>query len=277
MTDEIDVPKVGPVNKKALIGIVVGVGGFIGYRYWMAAKTNASAVSDTATDGSSVDLTSDFADGGTEPTVIGAVSPTNSYGSDTGNTTSTDTGDTSSYGFHGTTNDQWTQYATTQLEQSDTWSYTDIVTALGLYLSEKPTTPAQQQIIAAAVATSGYPPVGSHVVINAAVPTTGTSTSTGSTTTTTTTTATPTLKAPGKPTVSHITKSSATISWSAVSGAKSYVLSTDGKEHKVSGTSLNVTGYGTAGKTYNAHVRAVDSTGKMGPWSANTSFATAKK
>lgn len=269
MTDDVDVPQVGPVNKKVLAGIVVSVGGFIGYRYWMSSKTSAA---DTTVDDTSTAVTSDFADGGTEPTVIGAVSPTNSYGADTGNTGTVDTGDSSSYGFHGTTNDQWTQYASTQLEQSDKWSYTDIVTALGLYLAEKPTTAAQQQIVTSAIAVAGYPPVGSHVLILAAVPTTPV----GTTTPVTTPVATA-LKAPGKPTVSHITKSSATIAWTAVPGAASYVLSTDGKDHKTAGTSLAVTGYGTPGKTYNAHVKAVDSKGKFSAWSANTSFTTAKK
>jgi hypothetical protein len=157
--------------------------------------------------------------------VAGAVSDTNSYGLSGGSSSDTSTVD--SYGFHGTTNDQWTQYASTQLSVSDVWSYTDIVTALGLYLNGRPLSPIQQQIVQAAIAVAGYPPVGQHPII----PATGSSSSAG------------TLPAPAGLKASNVTKSSVTLSWSSVAGASSYNVRQGGSSvSSPSSTSTTVTG-----------------------------------
>lgn len=169
LSGEVTLPGIGAVPKKALYPIAAVAVGYVGYRYYAARQAGTDPGTDPA---------SDFTDGGLDPSVIGAVSPDNSYGLGGGSTTS-DPGTTSSYGFSGTTNAQWTQYALTQLEVSDTWSTTDILAALGAYLSRTPLTAAQLQIVNAAVAIAGYPPVGGSIPITTVPPGTDPGTGTG--------------------------------------------------------------------------------------------------
>lgn len=145
---EVDVPKVGKVNKKVLIPIVVVAGGFIGWRYWQSRNAVADA---TATDPG-------MQDPGMLPGVVGAVRPDGSYGSGTGSTTQPS-------GDRPVTNAQWSQLAASQLSASDRWTYTDIVSALGNFLSGTPLSNAQQEIVRAARAVAGEPPEGYHVII----------------------------------------------------------------------------------------------------------------
>jgi hypothetical protein len=141
---DVDIPKIGPLPKKVLIPLAVGLAGFVAWRFWQAKKgTGADAGDSTVTDGDFGAVDSSI------PGVVGAVSPTNSYG-DSGNTT--DNGDDPT---RFTNNAQWTEYVVGKLQQSDTWSYTDIVTAIGLGLAGKPTTTAQQSILRAALAIAG--------------------------------------------------------------------------------------------------------------------------
>jgi hypothetical protein len=139
-----------------------------------------------------------------------------------------------------------------------------VLDALSKYLAGAPITAAEQAVVQQALAVAGQPPSAAPPVTVTSKPPVTTSGSGA-------------LAAPAAPRVSSITKSSATIAWNSVPGAKSYILSTDGKEHTVAGTSMHVTGYGTPGKTYNAHVKAVGSKGQTSAWSANTSFTTKTK
>jgi hypothetical protein len=247
-----------------LTAVVVGAGGFVGYRYWAAkkaAKADAATTTDTtnpAFDNSNPDPSA----------VLGAVSPTNSYGiADTSNSAapSTDT-----YGFHGTTNDQWSQYAATQLAQTDRWDYGQVVEALGLYLTNKPTSAAQQSIVTSAVAVAGYPPVGQHVFVNAPVPTVSTPTP-----------ATPKPVTPslGTPAVhpAKVYGTSVRITWSKVSGAKSYEASSTSQSASKHTTDETTVFSSLKPNThYTFHVRAIDSNGHAGPWGSLT-VTTSKK
>lgn len=238
-------PGVGAVPRNAVVGIGVAGAAFVGYRYWQARNGSGAAGDDsTISDGDFGAVDSSI------PDVLGAVSDTNSYGSDTGeDTTSTTTI---------TTNAAWSQAAVSQLEQSDTWSYTDIVTALGNYLGSRPLTTTQTQIVQAAIAVQGYPPVGSFSLIP------------GGTTTITT-----------APTGLHLvtsTKNSATVGFSPVAGAASYrayrglganVGSSVGPQIEVVGLSPNT--------TYKIYVRAVTASGTTGPNSATLSVKTKSK
>jgi hypothetical protein len=150
---DVNVPKVGKVSKKVLIPIAVAAGGFVAYKYWVARK-NVGSGEDVAVDPG-------MEDPGTIPGVSGAVSPTNSYGSGSGSSG----GDTGG-GFRGLTNSEWTDYVTTRLQQSETWSYTDIAVALGNFIDNRPLSDSQQAIARAAIGIAGYPPVGSHTIIS---------------------------------------------------------------------------------------------------------------
>lgn len=153
---EVQIPKLGGVKKRTLAIVGVIATGFVGWKYWQ--NRGVTSYSGDTTDGTDPG----FGDAGVLPSVSGAVSGDNSYGISDGSTSPT----VDTYGFTGTTNAQWTQYASTQLVNSDVWSYTDIVTALGNYLNSKPLTTTQQQIVQAAIAVAGYPPTGTHPIIS---------------------------------------------------------------------------------------------------------------
>jgi len=151
----VDVPGVGGVDKRVLLGIGGIAAVFIGWKYYQSRSA-------ASYDPNAEPVDPGMEDPGTLPSVDGAVSPTNSYGlPDTSSTGTTD-----SYGFTGTTNSQWTQYAANQLSQgSDNWSYADILAALGKFIANKALTTTEQTIVQAAIAVAGYPPEGSHTVI----------------------------------------------------------------------------------------------------------------
>jgi hypothetical protein len=244
---ELNVPKVGPVNKKAVIIIAGGGAAFVLWRFIQARQASAAAPAPAAAD--TTDDTSDDSDDSADLDSL-------DYGDvlDDGDDTNTGIG---SYGFTGLTNSEWTQYAATQLEQDGTWSYTDIVTALGNYLNGIALTPTQQQIVSAALAVAGYPPVA---------PTQG-SAPVG-------TTSTP-LPAPSGLRASSTTQTSVALSWSAVSGASGYYLYRNGAEvGDVTGTTGTVSGL-TAATSYQLAVAAYDVTGTAGSLSTAISVKTA--
>jgi hypothetical protein len=252
-TADVDVPKVGPVDKRVVTAVMVSAAGFVGYQYWHRKRMGGTA-SDT---GAADAPTSEFDNTNSDPSaVLGAVSPTNSYGSGS-SVSPADPASPSDFGFHGTSNDTWTQYAAAQLSQSDRWSYADIVEALGAYLAQRPTTASQQTIVSAAIAVAGHPPVGSFVLINAPTPIEPV---------TPTPTPTPTVEMPSPPTgvtVTSNTTSSFAIGWSPVTGAASYVVDThNGHTHTTTGTTFTFTQFQHK-TTYKITVRAVNSAGVM--------------
>ncbi|MFJ3812579.1 fibronectin type III domain-containing protein [Streptomyces sp. NPDC090073] len=154
LTGKVDVPGVGGVDKRVLIGVGGVAAVFIGWRFYQA---RSAAAYDPAADA----VDPGMEDPGVLPSVSGAVSPDNSYGLPDPSTNTSD-----SYGFHGKTNSEWTQYAAGQLSQaSDSWSYAAIVTGLGKFINNRALTTQEQAIVQAAIAVAGYPPEGSHVII----------------------------------------------------------------------------------------------------------------
>lgn len=209
LSGTVTLPGIGPAKKKtvALVGGIAAA--FVLWRYWQAraAADEEVVVGDSDGDG--------FADGGTLPSVSGAVDPNNGYGlpeDDAGEGPTRD-----DYGFTGTTNAQWTQYAATQLTGSETWSYTGILTALGKYLNGRPLSATEVEIVQAAIAIAGYPPVGNHPVIPA----------TGSPSVS--------LPAPSGLRASNLTKDSVLLDWNAVSGADRYIVRRGGTVIETSG------------------------------------------
>lgn len=244
LAGKVDVPAIGPINKKVIVGVAGGATVYIGYMFYKSRTAASADATDTTVDPG-------MEDPGTIPSVAGAVSSDNSYGSGSTATTSTD-----DYGFTGTTNSQWTQYTTTQLSQSDRWSYTDIVDALGNYLSGKPLSTTQQAIAQAAIAIAGYPPVGSHVIVpggNTAI-----------------------TVAPTGLKVVSTTSSTVTLSYNAVAGAGYYRAYRSGASTNVGGTdgtTLTVSGL-QPNTSYSFSVAADTTSGVPGPKSAAVSGKT---
>jgi hypothetical protein len=153
MADDITLPGVGTIPKKVLIAVGVGAVSFVGWKYWQARQTSTAADT-TVTDGDFGAVDSSI------PGVVGAVSPTNSYGGDTG--------DTGSTGVSKTTDSQWTADVVTAFATAgSTVSGDDVLQALGLYLANKPMTTAQQSIVQRAIAVAGYPyGTGAHTIVS---------------------------------------------------------------------------------------------------------------
>lgn len=232
------IPKVGSVPKKPLVLVVAAAAAFVGYRYYQARSDVGDGTGEAA---------SDFADGGLPPGVIGAVSPDNSYGGDTG-----DTGDVGNgNGAVPTTNAQWANQAATQLSQSETWSYTDIVTALGAYLAGIPLSTGQQAIVRAAIAIAGYPPVGTHTIVPGGN--------------------TPITVAPSGMKATATGPSTVSLSAGAVAGAASYRAYRNGINAGTSSApAFTISGL-KPGTSYAWSMRAVSSSGQEGPVSASVS------
>lgn len=232
---EVQIPKIGGVKKKTLMLIAVPAVAFVGWRYWQAR--GAGSYEEEAVDPG-------YEDGGTIPSVDGAYLPDNGYGIGGGGGSTGGTVD--DYGFHGTTNAQWTQYAATQLVASDKWSYTDILTALGKYLNNKPLSTMEIDIVQAAIAVAGYPPVGDHPIIPA------TSSSSVS------------LPAPSNLRASNLSTNYVRLDWNSVAGADKYIVRKNGTVIETSGdTQMGVKNL-TPNTSYSFTVNARGLDGKEG-------------
>lgn len=240
----VNVPGVGGVNRGVLAAVVVAGAGVIAWRY---LRPSSAAADDTG-------AVSDFDVEGSVPGVLGAVSPTNSYGLDDAGGGAPAPG-TDSYGFRGTTNDQWSQYIVSQLSLTDRWNLADVMEALGNYLTGRPMTQLQQQIVSAGIAVAGAAPVGQHTIIPG-----------GETT----------IRV--APSITGITagQSSVTIRHTLVSGASSYQVLRSGVSSPVgSGTGGTITVGGLEpNRSYTFTVRALNSSGKPGPSSGSRSAKT---
>ena len=238
----VDLPGVGPVKKP----VVLGVGGlgvafvmYMYYRNWSGVGVDTSAT-DTTDPG--------YEDPGMLPSVSGAVSPDNSYGIDNGDTP------TSTSGI--TTNDAWSRFAAAQLQQGDKWSYSDIVAALGNYVTDKPLTSAQKEIVSAAIGIAGYPPVGTHPIISG-----------GDTSITV---------APTGLRLVEATTTSVKMAWNPVAGATGYRLYRSGVSQVVgvaNGPSGEIGGL-TTNQDYLIQVAAFTASGAIGPKSSAVKVRT---
>lgn len=246
-TEDVNVPKLGPVNKKIVIGIVIAAGLFLGFRWWQARSSGAatSSAADTAT--------SDFATSGLLPGVAGAVNTDGTIpNAGGGNTTTTNTGGTGP--GHFANNAEWSAWVTANLP-TDKWTGTDIVTALGAALAHNPTDMTQQQIVQAAIALGGEPPEGPIVLVGGG--------QTG-------------LTVAPSITGSSATATSAKLTVSPVAGASGYLAYRSGVTAPVgesSSTDIEVDGL-KANTSYGFQVAAMAGNGSPGPKSATVTVKT---
>lgn len=244
---KVDVPVVGSVDKRVLLGVGGVAAAFVGWKWWQARSAAAYDPEAEAVDPG-------MEDPGVLPPVSGAVRDDGSYGLPDNSGPTND-----SYGFNGKTNSQWTQYAAQQLSQgSDNWSYAEIATALGKFVTNKPLDKKQQEIVQAAIAVAGYPPEGSHVIIPGGE--------------------TKMTVAPTGVKVTATTTTSATLSWSPVAGASSYRVYRSGVSGNIGATdapNTTITVGGLQPDTDYTFQVAADSIGDVpGPKSANAKGKT---
>lgn len=229
MADDVNVPKVGKVDKKIIVPIAVAAVAFVGYRYWKARQDVG--------DGEPVDPGYEDMSGGLGP---GVTRPSGDYGlpddSDSGNSTG---------GFRGTTNSQWSEYVTDRLQQDGRWSYSVIAVALGNFLSDKPLSSEQQDIVRAAIGIAGNPPVGYHTIVPG-----------GNTTITV---------APTGVSATGTGPDKLRVSFAGVSGAATYNVYVNGSVRGTGTASpIDITGL-TPGTSYSVQVAAVSASGAPGP------------
>lgn len=244
---EVHLPVVGGLPKKAAIGVGALAAAYIGWRWYQArqAAAAAPAADATATDPG-------YQDPGTIPAVAGAGGAVSGlpYTGDP----AAGTGQLTDYGFTGTTNAEWTQYATNQLVQSQTWSYTDIVSALGQYLGNRPLSTVQVQIVQAAIAVAGYPPVGSFSIVPGG--------DTGITV------------APTGLQATSTSSTSVTLTWLPVAGAHGYHVDGHSVQASTTGTTATLSGL-TPSTAYTVTVAAEAANGSLGPASDPVTVHTA--
>jgi hypothetical protein len=278
----VKVPIIGQTNKATLA--VAGLAGVaaLGYSLYKKKKAASSAASTTGQYAYGYG-SSQYAYGygaqyepygyGYGPFGLGAYGGSGNYG----------------YGYYGagvgevpeevpsqaSTNAEWSEACVSALTNQG-FAGQDVLSALGLYLTGAPMSALQVQIVQAAIAAEGYPPVaganGYPPAINSGGTTgggqTGTTPAGGGTsgtgsTGTTGATGTTSVRAPGMPstpTASNVTKSGFTLKWPKTPGATSYRVRVTYQQNLVwenttSSTSINVTGL-TADHTYTAHVAA---------------------
>lgn len=145
MADLVTVPLVGPVKKPMLVGVVAAGAGVVGWAWYQRGRQGSAA--DVAPNPALIPETD-------RTPVVGDSS--GSFDTTTGNTTID-------------TNGEWTQAAS---EYLDTRGYDAgaISAALGKFIAHQPLTEAEVQIVLAAKAAFGDPPVGGPWPVTAAPP-----------------------------------------------------------------------------------------------------------
>lgn len=241
----VDIPGVGPVDKRVAIGIAGGTVCLIGYIYWRRGNSSGGA------GGGEEEVPAEFDEGG--------LLDTGEYGGGKA-WNYAPISDATSSGYTGAegvprTNAEWTQMAVGYLEQvgRDPGLAAD---AIGSYLAGEKLTPAQATMIRTALGGVGAPPTGVHsIVIDTAAP--STPTTPGGTTT----------SKPGRPVpgARSVSRASITVGWAPVPGATKYEI----KKHTgqvVSQTATYITISGLKRNVrYRFFVTAVNAAGKSAP------------
>jgi LysM repeat protein len=147
---DVDLPGVGNVKRQWLYVGGAGLAGILGYAYW---RRRGQVAAPAAIDPNSIPAT-DY----TNPETYTGGNSTGTYDTTGGTVIST--------------NDQWTNKALSVLSDSGFESQF-VVTTLGKWLARQPLTPAEIDLVQAAKAAAGDPPVGGPYPIVHATPDSG--------------------------------------------------------------------------------------------------------
>lgn len=210
MSDTVDIPQVGPVQKKTLMLAVAGVGVIVAVAYYRSHNASSSAAASTDTTAAAGTIDPNAIDPQTGMTyadelATGASTYTNPNPGATGSGTYTDTGAI-------TSDTQWAQAVENDGRMAQ---YGDLGVVLGLYLDRQPLNSDQATEVRAAWALYGHPPSNQPII-----PTTSGSTTGGGGTTS------------GPPAAVHdlqfmsgtATRGSFALRWSPVAGATDYLV-----------------------------------------------------
>jgi hypothetical protein len=236
---DVKLPGVGPVDKKWLYVGGAGIAGFVGYAYWNRRRAADTEITDYTE--------ADYAYDG------GVAEYTNPGGSD--NPVNVDSNEAP------TSNWEWSLLVRERLTESGHDGIA-VLAALGKYLNRMEMTTAQGDIIRAAIAVAGTPPVGQFPILTS--PTTP-APSKGAD-----------LKAPSNLSYEYIGQTSVRLKWSPVAGANSYVAFRTDMSVNAGGTYTTAITLGGLKRntSYTFYVRAVGDDGKFGPPSAKKTYRT---
>jgi hypothetical protein len=244
LSGTVDVPVVGTVPKKALVGIGAAAAAFVAWRWWAARGGSGDGEAATVEDGEFGAVDKQVPTG--YATQVGGRSEDAGGGSGTSDP---------SLG-RPTTNDEWSRRAVDYLSQaSDRWSIAEITTAIGNYLGSRPLSSTSQDIVRSAIAVQGYPPVGTFSIVQGGDATLS--------------------LAPTGLRVSNVTGTTVTISFTPVAGAAYYraYRGVGGSVADSTGSPIVVRGL-EPGTSYTFTIQPVTAGGKTGPSSAAVSAKT---
>ena len=257
---DVKLPGIGNIPKPALIAVGAASIAIIGYAWY---KHNGSAASSTpTTDPSAVDPSIDPATGIPYADEYGYMNSGYSYQGVTDPTTGQIIGSGVGTGVvtQASTNAAWAQAAQSYLVTYGGFQdAAAVAAALGAGLLGHYMTPDQVAIWSAATAFEGDPPQG-HPPINTTPPP-----------------GNPPPVSLGAPTGIHVTnvgKTTATLAWTAVTGAQGYLVTAGGHSYDASGTSYGFHNL-RSNTSYTATVQALAG-GRAGPRGHSVSFKTSK-
>lgn len=246
---QVDVPGVGPVDKRVLAGVGVGTAALVAYIYWRRTQNMMPAESDDPViedfDNGELTDTGDYGGGGAwrfAPTPTGDVSD----------------GSTAPH-----TNPEWTARAQEALAGAG-FSVSSSTTALGKYLARQPLTATEATLVRNALGLVGSPPDGAYSVILVPDPVKPT---------------TPTVALPKAPTglkAANITATGARVTWTPVKGAIGYQVWRNGAAYDTGLDPKTDLINLKPGAANIVEVAAVNSAKKQGP-KARITITTKKK
>lgn len=240
MSEDIDVPKVGPVKKTYLYVAGAGIAGYVIWRYWQASQAAAAAAAAPAPESAGT-IGADIGSG------AGGYYDPNGDG----------IGGSSTVGNVLSTDQDW--YAAGLLALEDAGYDTGAAAvALGKYLRSEPLTAAEQAMVTVALAAAGNPPTGARAIVTDSSPSPSGLT------------APQNLRSAGAPTTAAIP-----MQWDPVAGASGYLVYRGYTQiATVSGTSYTAGGL-SPDTSYTHTVRATNTGGTLGPASAGYTARTA--
>lgn len=241
LSGTVELPAVGSVPKKALVGVLVAGGAFVAWRWYAARGTGGDGEESPVTDGEFGAIDTSVPTGYAAQ-VSGRAGESVDSGDDKATSSPTDNAD-------------WSRRITEALSADGKWSISDIATALGNYLTGQPLSTSSQDIVRAGIGLYGREPVGTHAVIPGGDATLST--------------------APSGVRVSATTQDTATITFSALSGATHYraYRGIGGAVGDATASPIVVRGL-TPNTTYSFTVTGVTAGGKESPASAAASGKT---
>lgn len=241
----VKIPGIGPVDKKWVYVGGAAVAGIVGYAYWNRSRAEAA-----------------------EPEVDDYTSGTD-YAMDSGVDEYVNPGGSQApvdedYITAPTSNPEWSQKAIAFLVDNG-YDPVEASFAVGRYMLRQSLSSLQANMIRAASAVLGPPPVGSYPIEVTTTPTTPPKQEL------------PKLTAPTGLSAHDIDSTDAGFIWNAVTGARWYELQRSGRSQTYNTASTHVSMLGLKrNTTYSVKVRAVGMDKKPGPWSPSRTFRTKK-